>query len=211
MTDAQQSPLADFLVTKPDIKVLPKKHPKKITGATTLRPYVSEILDGLGHSYSVSRYCNYLIINNSIQTEVLHNASFQFQYQQRFRESSNHVGAFCVPEQNEIYLRRGRFVEVVNYFTHELGHLLKPQIKKEYLEEAKAFAFQFACAEVIRELNVGNLGESIIKEVQTNIKSAQVSRNHRKGLEVIKLLENEKVPYLEMYDRILSYYHDKRL
>jgi hypothetical protein len=62
---------------------------------------------------------------------------------------------------SEIFVMKGRLDRVMLVIGHELGHVLSDSMKNRHDEEAKAFAFEFAWAKVIKDHNIANLSENI--------------------------------------------------
>jgi hypothetical protein len=65
---------------------------------------------------------------------------------------------------SEIFVLNGSLGRVMLTIGHEIGHVLTPPREDAVMEEAKAYAFSFMWMEVIKEHDIGGLGNAIILE-----------------------------------------------
>jgi hypothetical protein len=65
---------------------------------------------------------------------------------------------------SEIFIRNDYLAKVMLTIGHELGHVLTKTLKNVHDEEAKAYSFSLEWMKIIKENNVGGLGEAIVLE-----------------------------------------------
>ncbi|MBW3017373.1 hypothetical protein KY316_03285 [Candidatus Woesearchaeota archaeon] len=89
------------------------------------------------------------------------------------------IRGFAVPSTQSIFCIEAPLDELMITIGHEIGHLLTKSLDNPRDEEAKAFAFSRAWAQVKKEHNIGGLGE--------NIKIPAPAKNdlHDKALEFV--------------------------
>jgi hypothetical protein len=71
------------------------------------------------------------------------------------------IRGFAIPQKQAIFAVEAPIDELLLTIGHEIGHLMSKQLDNIQDEEAKAFAFARAWAQVIKDEDIGGLGRNI--------------------------------------------------
>ncbi|HHE67533.1 MAG TPA: hypothetical protein ENL33_00505 [Candidatus Parcubacteria bacterium] len=83
---------------------------------------------------------------------------------------------------SEIFVLEGTLGRVMLTLGHELGHVLTESLNNRHDEEAKAYAFSLEWMRVIKENNIGDLGEAIVLDKPAKNGLHNVAFNFVRGL-----------------------------
>lgn len=111
------------------------------------------------------------------------------------------IQGFAINNQilNRIFVKENHLDLLMLTIGHEIGHVLSAHLGDQVKEEAKAFAFEMAWAQVLAEHNIGNLRHSI--NIHPNPAKNGI---HDKGFEVVmEGIKKGKKP-LEIYEELVS-------
>ncbi len=98
-----------------------------------------------------------------------------------------------------VFVRNDRFYQVMPVIGHEIGHLVSEKISDETLEEAKAYAFEFAWCNTITEHNIGNLNYPKM----SRFRPSNSSPKHRRAFDFVMENFNQEDP-LRLFNDITN-------
>ena len=95
----------------------------------------------------------------------------------------------------EIFVKQDQFDKIMITLGHEIGHVISPQLSSMQMEEAKAFAFEIAWVNTLREHNIGGLKDCIndMLPAQNGVHDVGFSfviRKLREGISALELFLN---------------------
>lgn len=95
-----------------------------------------------------------------IRTVVLRKEKFSRMSRDFFDDNLERRG-FCLREGDLSFVREGNILDVISTAHHEIGHLVNHGLPRSVDEEAKAYSFEFLCADLMAEKDIAAMGTEL--------------------------------------------------